>query len=139
MRRLRFVLLSLALLVPIFTLPRSSAAESWCADPLWAHEWGVQVFNAGGAQRATAAVLPSYFHRQVGRPSAHGIPVRHMPIDGGMRALPIVHFYAGGHWLPAPLGFEIGFAHGEATHWFPQVDRRRAANEANSPGAQAQR
>jgi len=124
--------------------PLSTRAESWCADPLWVHEWGVQVFGPGGARRATAGpvALPGYFHD---RPSssraslATGAPVRGMDVDGGERALPVLHFYSGRNWEPIPVGIEVGFTQGDASVWYPQVDLRRAAADANGPAARAAR
>lgn len=140
MRRLAPCLAALALLA-IALVPTGSRAEMWCADPVAVHEWGVQVFAAGGAQRATAPgpSLPAFFHAATGAPGAAGSPVRDMPVDGGMRELPVVHFYAGPNWRPVPIGIEVGFTHGEATRWYPQVDVRRAAVDANGGAARAAR
>ena len=55
-------------------------AESWCAYPLWVHEWGVQSFDGQGAP--TSATLPPWFHRSAG-PATAPMPVRDMPVDGG--------------------------------------------------------
>src|SRR5262245_57603994 len=80
-------------------VPGASHAESWCAVPLWVHEWGVQVFSGGAARRvgADAATLPPYFHdAAAARSVAAGPPVRGMPVDGGERELPVVQFYAAG-------------------------------------------
>lgn len=143
-KRLRAALVSLAAAAALAVIvPNGSRAEMWCADPLWAHEWGVVVFRGSGASSAAARsgapdpALPSYFHAQAGAPSALGPPVRQLPVDGGERELPIVHFYAPGNWRPVPVGLEVGFAHGEATRWFPQVDAHRRADDAN--GAEARR
>src|SRR5688572_14299011 len=93
--------------------PSPSQAESWCAEPLWVHEWGVQVFAAGGRGRRVGpngVRLPSYFHnRPSGARVAAGPPVRGMDVDGGMRALPVLHFYSPGSWSPVPVGIEVGF------------------------------
>ena len=134
---LAVLVLLAATLAAIAAVPARSAAEMWCADPLWVHEWGVVVFGATSADRATGPALPSFFHARSGAASALGAPVRDMPIDGGERELPVLHFYAPGNWRPVPLGLEVGFAHGEATRWYPQVDARRTAADASS--AQAQR
>ena len=123
--------------------PHAARAESWCAYPLWVHEWGVHVFGADGAPAAGPA-LPDHFHT----PARPGVPavdlrgpaVRTLPIDSGMRALPVLHFYSGGSMAsPIPLGLEVGFAAGEAAAWFPEVDLLRAAAEANGPAAIALR
>lgn len=122
--------------------PSPTRAEMWCADPLWVHEWGVQVFGRTGAARSTVGPsLPGYFHRRApsGAGAVSAAPVRHMPVDGGERALPVVHFYAPETFQPVPVGFEVGFTHGEATRWFPQVDTRRAAGDANGAAARAAR
>ena len=139
MRRLsRLAPFALALLLAALS-PTRSRAEMWCAEPLRVHEWGVQVFGARGARRTTAGpVLPGYFHRASGSGNAAGLPVRAMEVDGGERELPVVHFYAPGGGT-VPVGFEVGFAHGEATRWFPQVDGRRSASEANGASARAAR
>ncbi len=141
MRRLAPTLLTLALLALAAFVPTASRAEMWCADPLFVHEWGVQVFGASGASRTSEAgpALPSWFHARPGTPSAAGAPVRDLPVDGGERELPVVHFYAPRNWRPVPLGLEVGFTRGEATRWYPQVDVRRAAVDANGGVAQAAR
>lgn len=120
-------------------VPLPSEAEMWCADPLWVHEWGVVVFGAGGAGRTTAGPsLPPFFHSSAPtKAAATGQPVRHLPVDGGERELPVLHFYAPKNWRPVPVAIEVGFAQGEATRWYPQVDGRRSGAEAN--GAEAQR
>lgn len=138
----RWISLSVALAaLGAASLPTPGRAEMWCADPLWAHEWGVVVFGGGGAERGAGGGpgLPAFFHAQPGAASALGAPVRDMPVDGGERALPIVHFYAPGNWRPVPLGLEVGFAHGEATRWYPQVDGRRRAVDANGAVARQAR
>ena len=137
LRRLAILapLLSLAL---FFLLPIGAHAESWCAYPLWVHEWGVQVFDSSG--HPAPVQLPTYFHRTDVGAVASGTPVRHMPPDSGMRALPVLHFYSGGSLSrPIPVGVEVGFTRGAATHWYPQVDRRSPAAEANGAAAQAAR
>lgn len=119
--------------------PTPTRAEMWCADPLWAHEWGVLVHGAGGATRTSGPALPAYFHGQPGAPSGPVSPVREMPVDGGERALPVLQLYAPRNWRPVPLGLEVGFAEGEASRWFPQLDARRTASDANGPSARAER
>jgi len=142
-RRLRTVCglgTAVALLVAA-AMPGATRAESWCADPLRVHEWGVQVFgtaSASGAWRTGpgGVRLPRYFHdRASSARAAAGPPVRGMEVDGGERDLPILHFYAPGSWLPAAVGIEVGFTRGEASAWYPQVDVRRSGAEANGPAA----
>jgi hypothetical protein len=121
--------------------PAPVAAESWCASPLHAHEWGVQAFSADGAPLAPA--LSDHFHRQPSttRPSATAPsstpPVRTLPADSGERALPLLHFYSGGTLSsgPIPVAVEVGFTEGDALAWYPQVDERRPAPIANGPAA----
>ncbi|MEL6342856.1 MAG: hypothetical protein AAFV53_06965 [Myxococcota bacterium] len=114
-------------------------AKSWCAAPLIAHEWGVEVLRGDG-QPPVGVPMPSWFHRGVGSPDAVGEPVRHLPPDSGIRTLPVVQFYAPPTWGSAiPVGLEVGFSDGEASVWFPQVDRRISAAEANGPAAAAAR
>jgi len=95
----------------------------------------VQSFDASGAP-ANAASMPSWFHR-TGTSGATGSPAtRNLPADSGMRALPVLHFYSGGSLSsPIPVGVEVGFRHGDARLWYPEVDARRNASEANSPAA----
>src|SRR5687767_15887367 len=86
--------------------PAPSRAESWCAEPLWVHEWGVQAFQGTRGRRAgpVGTKLPRYFHnRPSGRPVAVGAPVRTMPADSGVRAIPVLHFYSPGNWSPIPV------------------------------------
>ncbi|MCB9594602.1 MAG: hypothetical protein H6719_17850 [Sandaracinaceae bacterium] len=141
MRNLLQGAFALALLALAALVPTRSRAEMWCADALWVHEWGVQVFGSGGARRTSEAgpTLPGYFHAQAGATSPSGSPVRHLPVDSGMRELPVVHFYAPTNWRPVPLGFEVGFTQGEATRWYPQVDVRRSGADANGAAARTAR
>jgi len=122
------------------TFPHARAsAESWCASPLHAHEWGVQAFSADGAPLAPP--LSSHFHRQPSNaPPTPTAPVRLLPPDSGERALPLLHFYSGGTLTsgPIPIAVEVGFTEGDALAWYPQVDERRAASVANAaPARQA--
>jgi len=144
MRRSATLLFSLSILSALAALlaPRSSRAESWCAYPLWAHEWGVQVFSGGHATRAgaDASALPGYFHdAPAAHPAPSGSPVRAMDRDYGERELPVLHFYAAGGGDSVPLGLEVGFAQGDATSWYPQVDARRTSAVANGAAARTAR
>ena len=115
-----------------FFFPGGALAESWCAYPLWVHEWGVQVFGESDARPATL----DYAHTEGPKPKTEPTPVRSLPIDGGERELPVLSIFAPALFGdPVPLGLEIGFATGEASMWFPQVDRLRPASQANSSEA----
>ena len=105
----------------------AASAESWCAYPLWVHEWGVQAFDDHG-RRVVPVNLPSYFHHSAPN-RTNPSPVRNLPPDTGVRALPVLHFYSAGTLSSGdiPLGIEVGFARGTASAWFPQVDRRRTS------------
>lgn len=130
--RLRHVLVAAALSsIALVALPRARA-EMWCADALWVHEWGVQVFGADGRTRAQIE-MPSYFHRSGPAGAPTGTHVRELPPDSGERELPIVHFYSSGAWSSGaiPVAIAVGFTRGDATRWFPQVDVRRPAAQAN--------
>lgn len=134
-------MLAVALLVgAVAAWPSSSEAESWCADPLVVHEWGVHTFSGGASERSgVGPSLPGWFHHRATRPQASGPPVRALPVDSGVRALPVVHFYGGRNWNPVPVALEVGFAHGAATRWYPQVDARTPAAQANGAAAHAAR
>ena len=118
----------------------SAAAKSWCAYPLIAHEWGVHVYSGDG-RPVPPVDLPAHFHRATpSAPAAAAPAVRDLPADSGVRALPVVHFYAPRlRGQSVPLGLEVGFTHGAAAVWFPAVDLRRSASEAQSPAAAAAR
>ncbi len=118
-------------------VPATVAAESWCASPLWAHEWGVQAFDANG-RVSSAVALPSYFHDAAAAQTPLRTPTRELAPDGGERALPVLHFYSAGTLTSGaiPIGIEVGFTHGEAVAWYPQVDIRRTAAVANGTTAQ---
>ncbi len=141
MPKLRASLLALAIacLALASFAPIAARAESWCAYPLWAHEWGVQVFGADGAR--ASAPLPTYFHGSApSSPASPAPPVRDLPPDTGMRALPILQLYSAGSLSsPIPLGLEVGFTEGAATRWYPVVDRLTPASVANASAAAAQR
>ena len=114
-------------------------AKSWCATPLVAHEWGVTVLTADAAAPQTPA-LPSYFHRPGDPFALAAAPVRTLPADNGVRTLPVVHFTAPGSRSDTiPVALEVGFRQGEASVWYPAVDRRVPASEANSGEAAAAR
>lgn len=110
-------------------LPAGPAlAESWCADALIVHEWGVQAFRADGG--APEAVAGASFFYESGPEVAYGGPrVRDLPRDSGARALPILHFYRQHGWFrdAVPLAVEVGFATGRPTVWYPQVSELGAS------------
>lgn len=106
----------------LLTLAAPARAESWCAQPLYVHEWGVHVFGADG-KPLPVAWTPPWFHSS-STPAGPLAPVRDLPADSGVRALPVMHFYAGaGFGGPIPIGLEVGFTGGPATRWYPGVDR----------------
>lgn len=119
-------------LLPAFSPPAASA-RSWCAQPLFVHEWGVQAFDSSGAPQSPTPI-PPWFHRMGPAPTPVASPVRHMQRDEGTRFLPVLHFYADGA-RSIPVGIEVGFTLGEASVWYPQVDTRRRAADANSAAA----
>lgn len=103
------------------TLSAAALAESWCAAPLEAHEWGV--VRIGG--RAPGPDLPPWFARASGgRPG--GPRVRDLPADTGLRDLPVVALFtaAGSMSEPIPFAMEVAFADGAPTAWWPPVDAR---------------
>jgi len=113
-------------------------AESWCAYPLHAHEWGVEVFRADG-HREPPVAMPTWFHGEAPSASPEGPPVRSLPADSGIRTLPVVHFYAPAQWADAvPLAVEVGFSQGRAAGWYPQADLLRSADQANGGAARRQ-
>lgn len=124
--------LHLLSVVALALLASRAHAESWCAEPVWAHEWGVQRF--GDAVRPANASEPSYFHRRMEGTFAHPSPVRDMEVDGGERELPVLQFFANGR-QEIPVGVEVGFREGEATSWYPRVDERRSTADANGDRA----
>lgn len=129
---------SLVVLVLCLSLPATADARSWCASPIHVHEWGVQVFSATGAPQ-NPVPLPGYFHRAASGPGAAS-PVRHLPPDSGIRTLPVLQFYASPAGRASiPIGIEVGFAHGDAAIWYPQVDALRPSALANSPQARQAR
>lgn len=117
----------------ILALIATAAAESWCAVPLVAHEWGVTVLHPNGGKSQRASV-PEHFHT-TGRRASDGPAVRTLPPDSGERDLPVLHFYAPDGQDPIPVGIEVGFTLGEASAWFPAVTRRIPAATANADAA----
>lgn len=123
----------------------AARAESWCSEPIYAHEWGVMVFNGAGEGVSGLIPLPSWIEQRGGTSGdlAHRkilTPVRALPPDNGTRDLPVLQFYAPRLWSEVvPIGVEVGFTQGVASAWFPPVNGLRSASEANSPGAQAAR
>lgn len=132
-------LTSLALsLLATLGLGRAAAAKSWCAYPLFVHEWGVHVFDASGrSQDGRAELLPPWFlGPESVRPRGPLGAVRDLPRDSGERDLPVVHFYSprapgmAELEVPAsiPVALEVGFTEGAATRWFPAVDALKPAD-----------
>lgn len=103
----------------LLLVPNVALADMWCAAPLIVHEWGVHVFRGDG-QPATALPLPPWFHT-TGPVAPRSTSVRALPPDSGIRTLPVLQFYAAGA-RSVPIGIEVGFTHGPASVWFPQVD-----------------
>ena len=128
-------------LIAVALLPLTALAESWCAVPLHAHEWGVQVFDGDGATIQMTPDLPGFFHSSPPAQRTPSTNVRDLPPDSGIRALPVLHFYGEqGMGDPRiPVGIEVGFKHGDASVWFPQVDGHVPAAVANSTVAKATR
>jgi len=140
MTSMRPLSLLAVLALALLAQPSAALAESWCAYPLWVHEWGVQRFGRAGAAAATP--MPSYFHQSTGTPGSAGAPTRDMAPDSGIRELPILHFYSSGTLSRGdeiPVGVEVGFTEGDALAWYPQVDARIPATQANGAAAQAAR
>ncbi|PKN59544.1 MAG: hypothetical protein CVU56_00525 [Deltaproteobacteria bacterium HGW-Deltaproteobacteria-14] len=132
--------LCLALLPTLAVFASGDAhAILWCARPLYAHEWGVHVYGGDGAPLPAPAPLPSWFHtpREPAPPAAPPA-VRSLPVDSGIRDLPVLHLY-GEPAAAIPLAIDVGFSAGPASAWFPQVDALRSAAEANSAAAAAAR
>lgn len=128
-------------LVAALSATRAVRAESWCAAPVYAHEWGVQLFEGAAGQRPRSPVaLPSYFHTTAPSSPLLRVRVSDLPPDSGIRLLPVLHFFAPQPFAePIPLAIGVGFTRGEASAWFPQVDVKRDAAEANSDVAQTLR
>jgi len=134
------LVLPLPLGLVLAVLGGPAAAKSWCAYPLFVHEWGVHVFDASGqSQESRAELLPAWFLGPASAPpSAARVPVRELPPDNGDRDLPVVHFYSprmtwmAGLKMPTsiPVALEVGFAEGSATRWFPAVDALKPADGA---------
>jgi len=122
--------------LPLLLLTMAAQAKSWCASPLTAHEWGVAVLRTDGVQPEGVA-LPSWLHREALPIAPAERPVRHRDVDSGVRTLPVVQFYSPARWGDSvPVGLEVGFRQGEASLWFPQVDRRVPASIARGPAAE---
>ncbi|PKN59543.1 MAG: hypothetical protein CVU56_00520 [Deltaproteobacteria bacterium HGW-Deltaproteobacteria-14] len=134
MQHARFVAALLSALALAALVGGQAHAKSWCAYPLWVHEWGVHAFDGGGAP-APGGPLPAHFHTRADAPRAI-TPVRELPIDSGDRDLPVIHFYAPTmRGASIPVGLEVGFTTGAASAWFPAVDELRPAAIANGPAS----
>lgn len=94
-------------------------AESWCAAPLVAHEWGVVRVGASGAGPA----VPPWFARAQEAAPLPGPRVRDLPADGGERDLPVISLYTTDSWsFPVPFALEVSFTAGTPSVWWPPVD-----------------
>ncbi|MCB9758538.1 MAG: hypothetical protein H6739_01730 [Alphaproteobacteria bacterium] len=125
------------MLLTLALLAAPAHAKSWCATPLVVHEWGVQVFDARGQAQA-GVPLPPWFYTLPPNPTEVAEPVRGLPPDNGERALPVLQFYAGRSY-GSPVAVEVGFTQGQASAWYPQVDRYTPARVANGPEAAERR
>ncbi len=110
-------LFALALLVS----SSPSRADMWCARPLVVHEWGVHVYGNDG-QALVPVALPPWFYRHQGA-AVQALPVKQLPADSGIRALPVLHFYGQAGSANIPVGVEVAFRGGQPGVWFPGVDR----------------
>ncbi|MDX9722241.1 MAG: hypothetical protein RBU37_15975 [Myxococcota bacterium] len=127
---------TLCVIFAILLASASAWAESWCASPIFVHEWGVHTFGQCSTELGEQAKcpidtkLPSYFHREgpaVNDVSRH---VKDEPVDTGEREIPVIQVYSKGGWSDRiPLAVELGFANGQAQVWYPQVDARLANDE----------
>ncbi len=109
-----------AALIITALVSQPSRGELWCASPLVVQEWGVHVFDRGRVTTPDPDLR--FFHTPTNtRAAARPIPVRSLPVDSGMRKLPVMHFFSerGGD---IPVAIEVGFKDGTASHWWPDVD-----------------
>lgn len=122
MSRLLAVLLGFALAATL------AHAEGWDAQPIDAHEWGVQSFDWQTGTPA-GATLPGFMYTETkpGVPApVDGTRVKDMEPDYGNRDKPILYFYPpGGFNRDIPVGVEMRFAFGHASAWWPQVNLYR--------------
>lgn len=126
------------MIVPLLALSSPATAESWCAAPLVAHEWGVTVLHPQGGT-VERIELPEHFHTQHEGTTSER-PVRSLPPDSGERDLPVLHFYTTQPFSErVPIGLEVGFVHGAASAWYPRVSRLIDATQANGIEANALR
>jgi hypothetical protein len=97
-------------------------AESWCAAPLVAHEWGVVRLRGDGAPVGPGLGLPAWMARaEVAR--SGGPRVRDLPSDGGERDLPVISLYTTDSWsFPVPFALDVGFSAGAPSAWWPPAD-----------------
>ncbi len=42
----------------------AARAESWCSEPIYAHEWGVMVFDGAARRGAWVVPLPSWIEQR---------------------------------------------------------------------------
>ncbi|MBN2797957.1 MAG: hypothetical protein JXX28_02305 [Deltaproteobacteria bacterium] len=118
----------------ILLLSGLALAESWCAYPLEAHEWGVRL------RGSAADPAPPWAQQRPPLQRAPADPVRDLPADNGLRELPVLYLYApDGRSGDVPIAVEVGFGGGEATAWYPQVDVLRSPAEVLRRGAEHQR
>lgn len=121
--------LALVLVITALTTMSASSthADSWCASPLEVHEWGVHI--VGSPDTDVSVWWPSWFYTSTSDTrSDKRRPVRELPADNGMRALPVLHFYGvTGPDSAIPVAVEVGFKSGRAAAWYPAVDVAREA------------
>ncbi len=115
------VVSGLALLV-LLAWPTPSRADMRCASRVVVHEWGVHVYGHNGLPLSPVA-LPPWFHTRLA-PTSPSTPVKQLPVDSGIRLLPVLHFYAQTvASTRIPIGVEVAFKSGQPGVWYPGVDR----------------
>jgi hypothetical protein len=124
-----------ALLLGLACCAAPLRAESWVAQPIVVHEWGVQQFNWGAPRsgRGDSSVVPGYMYTDAHPGKQTPMPqkrVKDLPPDSGIRLKPILYFYPTYGMGEARVGIELRFAQGHANAWFPQANVYRTPEVA---------
>lgn len=129
--RIGKVTMAALVLLGLGLMAAPAASESWWAQPMVVHEWGVNTFDWSG-QGGHDPELPGFVYTDQKPGNALGQPeqrIRDLPPDSGIRTKPILYFYPYFGWTQPGVDIETRFAFGHAVAWYPQASVYRTPEQ----------